>query len=340
MIRILNSGKPLLGKSYSLKHPQLYQWRNQRNTKAPHAWNEFNEKMSNGSYKIEQSPCISCGHKVFLLLSELDKRNIQISYVICRKCGLVQLNPRCDQNSYNDWYANLYMQLWEQLSEIKEVPQADHFINNQFHLIKNRLAPKDKILEIGCNMGATQRFLVKQGFDVYGCDYHEKAIEFAKQYVPEATIKKGGIDSFSEQEGTFKLIYMNHVLEHIVDPDEFIKKIYRMLAPGGYALIEVPGLKNWISTVKKNNIKTTIQFAHISYFTSKCLQHVFAKNGFETVYIDNTVTGLFKKSNSIQMVNFKTPPPKEFYTNLFFLMLIRFFEIFIPSKIRKYIKIV
>ena len=338
MINIINPGKPLLGKGYSLKHAGL----KQLNRENLGAWNDFDKKMNNGFYVFEESRCICCGGHKFVLLSELDKRNIHISYVICRKCGLVQLNPRCDQASYNDWYKQLYMQLWERLPEITKTPNADYFIENHFNLIASKIRRGDRILEVGCNTGATLRYLTQQGFNVFGCDYHENAISFAKRFVPEATIVKGGIDVFVEQNIRVDLIYMNHVLEHIVNPIDIIVKMRRLLESEGYVMVEVPGFTNWISNVKKNNIKSTMQFAHIYYFSRKILQYIFEINGFDTIYIDNTVTAVFKKGayEAKQKLSHRDiKMPKEFLSNMIFIVLVRLLEIVVPGKIRQHIRL-
>jgi SAM-dependent methyltransferase len=51
-------------------------------------------------------------------------------------------------------------------------------------------------------------------------------------------------DEFWASDETYDLINMNHVLEHIPEPDVFLQRIRNKLAPSGYLLIATPNAKS------------------------------------------------------------------------------------------------
>ncbi|MBD3269962.1 methyltransferase domain-containing protein [Candidatus Peregrinibacteria bacterium] len=53
---------------------------------------------------------------------------------------------------------------------------------------------------------------------------------------------------------TFDLIICNHVLEHIPDDQKAMKEIYRILKPGGIAILQVPISKKLLTTYEDDTI--------------------------------------------------------------------------------------
>ena len=103
--------------------------------------------------------------------------------------------------------------------------------------------------------------------------------------------------TFSEEnKERYDIISSFHVLEHVLDPTEFIKNCYTMLKPGGILYIEVPNQNNDLikkSDYYRNNI--WYMKAHISYFTVDIIKsiliqldiHNYTFNGFERYDYNN-----------------------------------------------------
>lgn len=49
----------------------------------------------------------------------------------------------------------------------------------------------------------------------------------------------------SEHVGRYDIVSMNHVLEHVVDPDEVLRRCFRLLKPGGVLLGQLPTASCW-----------------------------------------------------------------------------------------------
>lgn len=65
----------------------------------------------------------------------------------------------------------------------------------------------------------------------------------AKGYdVLEGTLETADI---SEHEGRYDIVSMNHVLEHVLDPEEVLRRCFRLLKPGGVLIGQLPTVDCW-----------------------------------------------------------------------------------------------
>ena len=75
----------------------------------------------------------------------------------------------------------------------------------------------------------------------------------ADLYDPSAMIKID-ITDIKFQNNTFDCILCSHVLEHILDDNKAIRELYRVLKPNGWAILQVPILRE--KTFEDSNVQT------------------------------------------------------------------------------------
>jgi len=95
-----------------------------------------------------------------------------------------------------------------------------------------------RILDIGCGTGAQLKALEPYG-ELWGLDPSSKAIEYTQQRVPSAHLVTGAFPETVPQ-GTFDLILLLDVLEHISKDTAALGAIYGLLAPNGVVIITLP----------------------------------------------------------------------------------------------------
>jgi len=86
-----------------------------------------------------------------------------------------------------------------------------------------------KVLHIAPELCFIKRFEV-----VHGNNYITADIES-----PLAKVKLDVLQ-MPFAEGEFKVVFCNHVMEHVTDDLQAMHEIYRVLAPGGWGIIQVP----------------------------------------------------------------------------------------------------
>lgn len=106
--------------------------------------------------------------------------------------------------------------------------------------------PKAKFVDLGCANGDWTKYVIKQ----IGSK-HNDGIEAVMDYVNEAkalgiTTIKGDLNKVLPlKDNSYDVVHANQVIEHIIKVDLFIAEIYRILKPGGYAIISTENLSSW-----------------------------------------------------------------------------------------------
>lgn len=89
----------------------------------------------------------------------------------------------------------------------------------------------EKILEVGCNVGAQLAMLQKQGYrNLYGIEINVAAAASARRALPEANILVGSAFDLPFRDNYFDLVFTSGVLIHIAPKDlpRALKEIYRV----------------------------------------------------------------------------------------------------------------
>lgn len=107
------------------------------------------------------------------------------------------------------------------------------------------LPKSQKILEAGCGTGNYVVSLTKMGHNVIGIELDNKRVKIAKEYmkkygINEENIIQGDLQDLPFSDNSFDAIFSHGVIEHIHNHEKAVNELYRVLKPGGYALITVP----------------------------------------------------------------------------------------------------
>jgi len=148
-----------------------------------------------------------------------------------------------------------------------------------------------KVFEIAFGEGFVLNEFSKNGWQVSGVDF---TLSGLKQYFPELLdcVQQG--DAFehmkilAEQEVKFDLIIANNVIEHVIDPEELVCLIKKLLTPTGWARIVAPNDGNWLQELIITQEKAKDNFyvcppEHLHYFTKEPLEKLINTNGLRVV---------------------------------------------------------
>jgi ubiquinone/menaquinone biosynthesis C-methylase UbiE len=101
--------------------------------------------------------------------------------------------------------------------------------------------PNGSLLEVGCSMGTDLLQLARRGMRVTGIDLTEEGINLARKrfelYQMPAELKVDDAENLSFPDNTFDVVYSFGVLHHTPDTQKAIDEVWRVLAPGGLAVI-------------------------------------------------------------------------------------------------------
>ncbi len=110
------------------------------------------------------------------------------------------------------------------------------------------LSGNKKVLDVGCGRGFYLKVLAFcwPGLDLYGLDLKQKYLETAKHFLGKTPVHllNGDATAMPFPDNFFDRVIASEILEHLKDDNKAIEQIYRVLRPGGIALITVPN-KNY-----------------------------------------------------------------------------------------------
>jgi 2-polyprenyl-3-methyl-5-hydroxy-6-metoxy-1,4-benzoquinol methylase len=249
--------------------------------------------------------CPVCGSdKIEELYSDInDKigRNNKFSVSTCRICSHAFTNPLPDSKFVLDYYSDSYysynidiprfnrrikfrIKNWLYKSSNKNIIYS--LISKpiiQQTAIFPKYIPGGKILDIGCGNGAFLSFMKEIGWKTFGTEISRKAVEVALKNGHE--VFEGNISDANYSDNFFDTVTLNNVFEHIPEPAEFIREIYRVLKPGGELIIGVPNFSSYSRKIFKSYWAGLLVPEHLHHFTGKSLKMLAEINGYRNVVI-------------------------------------------------------
>ncbi|MDB3905896.1 class I SAM-dependent methyltransferase [Crocinitomicaceae bacterium] len=144
----------------------------------------------------------------------------------------------------------------------------------------------NRILDVGCGIGYFLDEAKKRGWEVYGTEYTDEAVEICTE--KGHSIQKGKLDPNNYEEGYFDVITSFEVLEHINNPQEEIQNFHSILRQGGLVYLTTPNFNSMLRYRLKSEYNVICYPEHLSYYTPKTIHRLFKNSGFKKKKIQTT----------------------------------------------------
>ena len=137
-------------------------------------------------------------------------------------------------------------------------------------------------LEVGAGWAYASRIASSKGWIVDAIEYSPECISSLSNVLPsESIIYQGSFESFCEHTSkTYDAILMSQVLEHALDPGEWLSKAHKLLRPGGCLVVAVPQFKGIYGFLGIRDPFLTPP-EHLNFFTRRSLRLLASRMGFE-----------------------------------------------------------
>jgi glycosyltransferase involved in cell wall biosynthesis/2-polyprenyl-3-methyl-5-hydroxy-6-metoxy-1,4-benzoquinol methylase len=159
--------------------------------------------------------------------------NISFSYLKCKRCKSVFVDPTPDDDTFVKMYAKAdYHDCFYELAD------GDEYLASA-QMLKQYLPLGAHVLDYGCGVGSFLQALSSAGFLPFGVDFNKDAANLAAQ---RACCEAISVDDFVELsvKPKFDAIHFGDVLEHLPDPAKTLKELLKYLKPGGILYVEGP----------------------------------------------------------------------------------------------------
>jgi SAM-dependent methyltransferase len=207
--------------------------------------------------------------------------------VRCRGCGLIRTSPRPTQDAIGMYYPDDY---GPYASTRATGPPAGQTPASRIRQAARRLlAPKvlflpdlapGRILEIGCGAGAFLQRMNRMGWEVEGLELSPRAGEEARRLGFPVFI--GSLDAAPDPDRSYDLIIGWMVLEHLHDPVQMLRKLWRWSSPGGWLALSVPDAGGFEFKVFRDSWYALDVPRHLFHFTPDTARLVLARGGWRT----------------------------------------------------------
>ena len=211
----------------------------------------------------------------------------EMSWKISKKSGIIQLNPLLPlEVVYSEEHGS---------GTIGKIWNEHH---QAFAEFVARYEPRE-VLEIGGLHGVLAKKYLEIDSQVGWTMIDPNPI--VDDSIPIRVIK-GFFDDTFKPDKNFDTIIHSHVLEHVYQPEEFIKQKSRIMKEGDRLIFSVPNMK----VMLENKYNNCINFEHTVYLRSLYIEYLLSRYGFEIDTKEN-----FKKDHSIFYSATKNNTPNE-----------------------------
>jgi len=156
----------------------------------------------------------------------------------------------------------------------------------EYSIARKFLKKEYEVLDISCGKGYFLKSiegLVKNGF---GLEFSQYAIENKVTTYP---IRAGMIQDISKENAKFDVVCSFQVLEHVVNPKEFIQGCLKVLKPGGKLVLSTP---NFSSISAQNKLDCwDLPPHHMGHYTPDTYQKIGEIFGLELLSVHQEIRG-------------------------------------------------
>ena len=250
--------------------------------------------------------CPICGGKSHKKHLEGKDHNVSgevFTITECVGCGFRFTNPRPKEKNIYKYY--------QSKNYISHSSTKKGLINKVYHLVRSYQfykkkeviqqssnIRKGKILDIGCGTGDFLKYMASSGWEADGIETDKGAKEVAEKKLGKKIEEK--LDLL-DGENKYDVISMWHVLEHVYNAEDYLKKINKLLKKGGVLVVGVPNCASYDAKKYKENWVAYDLPIHLSHFRKNNIKELAKKGSF----ILKNIKPLFFDAYYISMLSAK-----------------------------------
>lgn len=241
-------------------------------------------------YTVAEMDCPVCESSAYKLWGRCLKREVVYQpeipelitqYVKCKKCAVVY-----GKNSVIGY--NLYVvpsEVDKRIEHLGMMPDDPGRHRFNLELIKKTYIRNTdfSLLDIGCSGGEFLELALDTGIYAEGVEINPKFADKARKRT-NSIVYEGDICEVSIPK-KYDVINLTEIIEHVLDPNKFLNRIFEVLNPGGMIFITTmpnnSSIKIRIFKCKNPMIRET--FSHHVLYNPKSMKFLLQKNGFSRI---------------------------------------------------------
>jgi 2-polyprenyl-3-methyl-5-hydroxy-6-metoxy-1,4-benzoquinol methylase len=195
------------------------------------------------------------------------------------ECGLVFINPRPDKSEISRYYPADYFRCYEEI-------RGEYDVIQEKKIKITAVKKPGRILDIGCGRGEFLAKMQAKGCEAYGVQLSAVAASYAREKLGLKNIYNQDLLTASLPEGSFDMVTLWHVIEHLTDPSATLKKIHGLLKDDGTLIVNCPNFNSGLRRIFREKWYQLDAPRHLYQFTPRTLRSMLKNSGFEVKSIN------------------------------------------------------
>ena len=206
---------------------------------------------------------------------------------LCKNCGVVFFpRPIYDSRDYNEYYP--YLELFDHHRFQWELQIRRRKYRAQLAVARKLRPGARTLLDVGAGPGYFCRVAAEEGWEALGVETSAPAIEAGRR---EFGVRYAALDEIEPH--SQDVITCHHVLEHIEEPQTFLRSLHSKLRTDGILVVHVPHRepvsftgRNLLDGLRGSDRDKYCQMyypEHITGFSQDSLRNALALFGFEPI---------------------------------------------------------
>lgn len=145
-------------------------------------------------------------------------------------------------------------------------------------IVKESHRKSGRLLDIGTGTGYFAATMAQRGWKVEAIEKNEQARLFAKEHFGLEVKREAALQEF--QAGSFDVITLWHVMEHLEHLDRTWERLYELLSDRGVLIVAVPNCSSYDAEKYGEYWAAYDVPRHLWHFTPVTIQQLASKHGF------------------------------------------------------------
>lgn len=213
--------------------------------------------------------------------------------------GFWEIKDKPTSKELQQYYADKYYQEAKGSYELEYTKEELLYFNAKLEqrsfVIQRHLSPLNnefkRLLDVGCGEGYALAFFREHGWSVKGIDFSSAGVESKNPSCLDALVAGDIFELLKEEVAeskTYDVVWLQNVLEHVIDPLDLLISLRKLISPGGLAVVTVPNDCSIIQSgaLDNHHIDNAFWVAppdHLTYFDHAGLENAASETGWECI---------------------------------------------------------
>jgi len=274
-------------------------------------WDEMLEKYfsKDGSLNAKYALHVPCP---FCKTDHSDEKFVLNGFVhkTCQGCKTIYVSPRLNDESVEELYSDDYYSEFYTRSMIPVFHKRKQLIGvNKFKQTIDLWGHNNvgQVLDIGAGIGEVTDVFREEGWSSHAIEMNPVAVEWLRKR-GHTEVFHGTLDAY-KNEIKFDIVMAWGVVEHALEPDDFLQQAYDRLKFGGLFVSEVPHGECFLIDMTRKTGQDPKRILmgeqHIVLYSTQAYIDLHERNGFELVHLQ---TNGLDVSTTLKELNINIDP--------------------------------